>query len=158
MARPPREASARPQNPVLDRLEQKSKQSAAYHASAGLEKGLAKRVGGYRTAGSGNKKEKGDVRVNGVTRIEHKGTKHNSFRVTKEMLEKLELAGRGCDEIPIFVVDFLSEQGKSSGQEIACIPLKDLLDLINEKTTTEGTDSGHAKHPKPKARKRPHRR
>lgn len=141
MARPPREASRSGQNPILDRLAQKSKQSPAYHASAGLEKKLAKKAGGYRTAGSGNKKEKGDVRVSGVTRIEHKGTQHDSFRVTKDMLEKLELAGRGCDEVPIFVVDFLTKTGKSLGKEIACIPLQDLLDLIHEKATPKGTDS-----------------
>lgn len=141
MARPPRQASRRSQNPLLDRLDQKGKQSAAYHASAGLEKKLAKRAGGHRTAGSGNKKEKGDVRVHGVTRMEHKGTKHNSFRVTKDMLEKLELAGRACDEMPIFVVDFLNERGQSSGNEIACIPLKDLMDLIDEKRTAKRGDS-----------------
>lgn len=141
MARPPREASERPQNPALARLEKRAKQSAAYHASPKLEKKLAARVGGYRTSASGSKKEKGDVRVKGVTRMEHKGTKHDSFRVTKEMLNKLELAGRGCDEVPIFVVDFLDERGRSSGQEIACIPLQDLMDLINEKATPQGSDS-----------------
>jgi hypothetical protein len=118
------------------KLAHQGKQSKAYHASAGLEKDLAKRAGGYRTAGSGNKKEKGDVRVKGVTRMEHKGTQHDSFRVTKKMLEKLELAGRGCDELPIFVVDFLNERGASTGQEIACIPLKDLMDLIHGQGAT----------------------
>lgn len=132
MPRPRREASRRSQNPVLNRLEQKGKQSHAYHASPGLEKKLAKRAGGYRTAGSGNKKEKSDVRVNGITRIEHKATCNKSFSVTRAMLEKIELSGRGCDEIPILVVDFLQPNGKSVGNEIACIPLKDLLDLIHE--------------------------
>lgn len=135
MAKLPK-SGPRPQNPLLEKLADKARQSKAYHASAGLEKGLAKRVTGYRTAGSGNKKEKGDVRVKGITRMEHKGTQHDSFRVTKKMLQKLELAGRGCDEVPIFVVDFLDERGATQGNEIACIPLKDLLDLINEKSST----------------------
>jgi hypothetical protein len=127
---------ARPRNPILDRLEKKGQQSKAYRASAGLEKKLAKKTKGYRTAGSGNKKEKGDVRVRGVARIEHKATQAASFRVTKEMLEKIELAGRGCDEIPVMVVDFLDERGKTTGQEIACISLRDLLDLIDENATS----------------------
>ncbi len=127
-----KERPPQPQNPLLDRLAKRAKQSPAYHASAGLERKLAKRTKGYRTAGSGNKKEKGDVRVNGVTRIEHKATQHNSFRVTKEMLEKIKLAGAGCDETPIMVIDFLSDRGVSVGDELAVIPFQDLLDLINE--------------------------
>jgi hypothetical protein len=129
---PPRRPSS---NPLLDKLAHKAKQSPAYHASAGLEKKLAKRVGGRRTAGSGNKLEKGDVRKHGVLRIEHKGTQHNSFRVTKEMLSKLNLAAMGCDEIPIFVVDFLDKNGKSTGQEIACLPMNELMELLDNGTT-----------------------
>lgn len=134
MAKLPK-SDPRPQNPILVRLEREAKQSKAYRASPKLEKNLATRAGGYRTAGSGSKKEKGDVRVKSVMRIEHKGTQAASFRVTKEMLNKIELAGRGCDEIPIFVVDFLDERGNSTGQEIACIPFQDLLDLINDTET-----------------------
>lgn len=120
------------QNPILDRLARKNTQSKAYRASPKLEAKLAKRAKGYTTSGSGNKKEKGDVRVRGVTRMEHKATQNKSFSVTRAMLEKLELAGRGCDEIPIFVVDFLDERGRSNGQEIACIPMQDLMDLLDD--------------------------
>lgn len=130
MARLPK-GDARPQNPILSRLDKDSKQSSAYHASPNLEKKLAKRVKGYRTTGSGNKREKGDIRLRGKTRIEHKATQKKSFRVTKEMLDKIEFAARGCDEIPILVVDFLNERGKSTGTEIACVPLQDLLDLLD---------------------------
>lgn len=131
MARPPKNGP-RPQNPILDRLERQSKQSKAYHASPKLEKGLAKRLKGYRTSGSGNKKEKGDVRVRGITRVEHKGTQAASFRVTKEMLDKIENAGRGCDEIPVLVVDFLDARGNSERREIAVLPFQDLLDLLDD--------------------------
>ena len=126
---------SRTQNPILARLERDGKQSKAYRASPKLEKKLAKRAGGYRTSGSGNQKEKGDVRVKGVTRIEHKGTKNQSFRVTTEMLEKIELAARGCDEIPIMVIDFLDDRGRSFQKEIAVLPFKDLLDLLHDKKT-----------------------
>jgi hypothetical protein len=119
------------QNPILARLERKGKQSKAYHASPKLEKKTAKRLGGYVTTGSGNKREKGDIRKRGVTRIEHKATQANSFRVTKEMLQKIELAAVGCDEVPILVVDFLDERGNSTGEEIACIPFRELVALID---------------------------
>lgn len=126
---------SRHQNPILARLEREAKQSKAYRASPKLEKKLAERTRGYRTAGSGNKKEKGDVRVRGVTRIEHKATQHASFRVTKEMLDKIENAARGCDEVPILVVDFLNERGETEQREIAVLPFQDLLDLINGGTS-----------------------
>lgn len=125
----------RPQNPLLDRIEHLGKQSKAYHASKGLEKALAEKVGGRRTAGSGNKKEKGDVRLNGVLRIEHKATQKKSFSVTLEMLEKIELAARGCDEIPLLVVEFLDERGVSTGYKIACVPFQDIMDLIDAAST-----------------------
>ena len=113
-------------------VEHKGKQSKAYHASRGLEKKIAKDVGGRRTTGSGNKLEKCDVRLNGVLRIEHKATGNKSFSVTREMLEKIELAARGCDEIPILVVEFLDERGKSTGIKVAITPFQDILDLIDD--------------------------
>lgn len=121
----------RSQNPLLDAVDHKSKQSKAYHASKGLEKEVALQVGGRRTSGSGNKLEKGDVRLNGVMRIEHKATQKKSFSVTVEMLEKIELAARGCDEIPILVVEFLDARGQSTGVKVACVPFQDILDLID---------------------------
>ena len=141
----------RPQSPLLSRLQRDGRQGVAYHASKGLEAGLAAKVGGRRTAGSGNKLEKGDVRKYGVMRIEHKGTVKQSFRVTKTMLEKIELASRGCDELPIFTVDFLDELGKSHGHEIACLPLKDLLDLIDAQTA-RWTDSQNDECEKPQVK------
>lgn len=119
-------------NPLLRRLTKRRAQSPAYHASKKLERKTAVRVQGYPTSGSGNKKEKGDVRKRGVVRIEHKATQHASFRVTKEMLEKIEYAARGCDELPVIVIDFLDERGESTGLEVACLPFQDLLDLIND--------------------------
>lgn len=133
----PKERQPRPQNPALARLERNAKQSKAYHASPKLEKKMAKRVGGYRTAGSGSKREKGDVRVRGVTRIEHKATSKQSFRVTLEILEKIELAARGCDEIPILVIDFLDDRGRSVQKEIAVLPFSDLMDLLNANSETD---------------------
>lgn len=127
----PKQRERRPQNPLVAKVQQQGKQSKAYHASPKLEKKLAKKVGGFRTVGSGNKREKGDVRKHGVARIEHKATQAASFRVTLEMLEKIELAARGCDEIPIMVIDFLDDRGRSVQKEIAVLPFSDLAELID---------------------------
>ena len=118
-------------SPLERRLDRKAAQSKAYHASSKLERKMALRVNGRTTSGSGNKFEKGDVRRVGVLRLEHKATQAKSFRVTLKDLEKLELAARGCDEIPIFTVDFLDERGNSQCRELAVVPLQDILDLIN---------------------------
>lgn len=66
----------------------------------------AKRFGGKLTPGSGNKAEKGDVRIKGVARIENKTTKNKSFSITREMVQKIENAAMPCGEVPIIVVEF----------------------------------------------------
>jgi hypothetical protein len=76
------------------------------------------------------------------------------------MLDKIELAGIGCDETPVMVIDFLDERGKSVGREIAVLPFKMLEDLIDERTA-KGDRSGNAKPENPssgtgKVRRRPH--
>ena len=133
--KPRKPLKVRSQNPLLEKLEHRAKQSKAYHASSTLEKRVAKEVGGRRTSGSGNKKEKGDVRLQGVLRIEHKATQHKSFSVTADMLDKIELAARGCDEIPILVVEFLDSRGESYGRKVAVVPFQDLLDLKDASTS-----------------------
>jgi hypothetical protein len=125
-----KERAPRPTNPALARLERVGKQSTAYHQSAKLEKQTAAKFKGYRTAGSGNKREKGDVRVNGIARLEHKATCRKSFSVTRDMIDKISNAGVGCDEVPAVIVEFLDDQGKPT-HAIACIPLDALQELIN---------------------------
>ncbi|QXN71135.1 holliday junction resolvase [Rhodobacter phage RcDurkin] len=126
--RKPREA-----NPLLARLGKQindiETKAPAYRASRGLEKKLAIRVGGKVTPGSGNKTTKGDVRKTGIARLEHKATCHASFRVTREMIDKIEGAAVGCGEIPAIVVELLDAEGKPS-LAIACIPLSALEELI----------------------------
>lgn len=69
------------------------------------EKETALRFGGRVTKASGALNEKGDVRVKGVTRIENKTTKHDSFSVSVELVEKLENSVAGSDEVPIMQVE-----------------------------------------------------
>lgn len=118
-------------NPILTRLEQKGKQPRSYWSAPKKEKKLAIRVGGRTTTGSGNKLEKGDVRKVGITRMEHKTTVRKSFSITRDMIDKIVKAGLACDEIPVIVVEFINETtGKSEG-EIACLPVDDLLRLLD---------------------------
>lgn len=117
-------------NPLLNRLHNKGKQGVAYHASAKLEKRVAKETGGRRTSGSGNQREKGDVRIRGVARLEHKATVKDSFRVTKNMLKKIENSAIANGEVPALVVSFLDEHGNII-DELAVIPYQSLKVLIN---------------------------
>lgn len=78
-----------------------------------MEKAAAKRVGGRQTASSGNKwYDKGDVRLKGVTRIECKTTKHASFSVTLEMIDKIEAAVAGAGEVPVIEIELALGQAK----------------------------------------------
>lgn len=85
------------------------------------EKQAAKRLNGQRTPGSGNKMVKGDVRARGVLRLECKTTKNASFSVTREMVEKIEAAGLGSNEIPAILIEFNNGAGKKL-MEVAVIP------------------------------------
>ena len=92
------------------------------------EKELAKRAKGRLTPRSGAGSIKGDVRVYKVARIEAKTTKHRSFSVTMEMLEKLENAALPADEVPIIVIEF-NDNGRKVG-EVAVVPTYVLDRLI----------------------------
>lgn len=119
-------------NPLLKRIDHKSKQSHGYWQSPAKEKKLALRVGGRTTSASGSKHEKGDVRIKGVARLEHKITQRKSFSVTREMVEKVVNASLACEEIPAIIIEFINEvSGKSEG-ELAVIPLKDLIGLLKK--------------------------
>ena len=114
----------------------KSKQGAltgSHKRSKGQEKELAVRLGGQQIRGSGCGREKGDVRVKGFVRVEAKTTKHDSFRVTREMIEKIEKAALPNGEIPVLVVELNGEPK----QECAIIPAW-ALDLLLSKIKNHG--------------------
>lgn len=95
--------------------------SPSHDRSKKQEKALALRVGGRRTPASGALSEKGDVRRKGVVRIEAKTTKNKSFSVTLDMIQKIEDAALPCGELPIIVVEFITENGKPL-REVAVVP------------------------------------
>jgi hypothetical protein len=100
----------------------------AQQRSPELEKEAAKKFGGYLTTGSGNKGIKGDVRVRGILRLEHKCTEKKSFSITREMAEKIEQAGLANDEIPALQIEFLGPTGRVLNK-LAVIPL-DVLEML----------------------------
>ena len=107
----------------------KTKGNPSYRRSRKQESELAGRLGGRLTAASGSKVEKGDVRVRGIMRIEAKTTKHKSFSVTIDMVEKIEEAALPCNEIPIIAIEF-NHLGKKV-KEVAVVPMY-VLDLLRE--------------------------
>jgi len=116
-------------NPFLNRGKHEKKQSPAYWRSKKQEKKTAKDMDAYRVSGSGSGRTKGDVRKMGVVRIECKATSKLSFSVTRDMLDKIEMAALGSDEIPAICIEFLNDKGKVE-REVAVIPYQSLLDLV----------------------------
>ena len=94
------------------------------------EREIAIRVGGSVTRGSGCGSVKGDVRLRGVCRIEAKTTKHKSFSVTREMVEKIEDAALPSGELPAIVIEFIDNTGKPCGS-VAVLPLW-VLDILSQ--------------------------
>ena len=93
------------------------------------EAALATRLGGRVVAGSGAGQEKGDVRLEGLMRIECKCTQHKSFSITRKLVDKIEEEALSSDEIPAMVVEFLN--GKEIASTVAVMPLWALETLIN---------------------------
>lgn len=89
------------------------------------EDALAARVGGKTTPRSGaGGWQKADVRVKGLARIEAKTTKHKSFSVTGEMIQKVEDAAMQAGELPVIVVEL-----EGGARSVAVMPMW-ALDLI----------------------------
>lgn len=100
----------------------------SYRRSRKQEKEIAGKLGGRRTAASGSKDEKGDVRLRGVLRLEAKTTKNKSFSVTLEMVRQIEEAALASAEMPVIVIEFNDGRGKKIA-EVAVVPMY-VLDLI----------------------------
>ena len=81
-------------------------QSPSHARSSRQEAETAYRLGGRVQKGSGcGHYQKGDVRVEKLARVECKTTKHASLPVTVDMIQKLEEACVGADEVPVIEVE-----------------------------------------------------
>lgn len=114
---------------VPKRLKGKEGLKVSHKAAPAHEAASAKRLGGRLTAGSGSKTEKGDIRVNGIMRVECKGTINKSFSVTRDMLTKLEAAAAARNEIPAYEIRFLDPKSGACVAEYAVVPTH-VLDLL----------------------------
>lgn len=115
---------------------EKHGQSKSHQRSLKQEQELADRGGGKLTVGSGNKLEKGDIKgFHGVFRVEAKTTKHKSFSVTREMVQKLEDAAIPNNELPAIIVEF-HEDGTPVG-ELAVVPTYALRAIADANTRKE---------------------
>ena len=102
--------------------------SLAHVRSRHQERQLAARMARV-TRGSGNKHERGDVRVERVMRLECKTTTKKSFSITRDMLTAINTAAFGSGEVPAIVVEFLNENGKPVG-EVAVVPTWVLEEMV----------------------------
>lgn len=111
-------------------------QTESHARSRVQEKETAKRTGGEQTPRSGAGRIKADVRVRGVARVEDKTTKHASFSVSVEHIEKLDNAIAGTTEIPFMKVELLS-----GAVEFVVIPghyFEDIIELIRQSRLKDG--------------------
>jgi len=106
-------------------------QSAGYRRAPKQEKKVAADMDGYRISGSGSGRQKGDARKVGIARIECKNTSFESFRITVDMLEKIENAAYPNDEIPAIHIEFIDGFGRVK-REAVVISYDDLKDLLHE--------------------------
>lgn len=107
------------------------------HARARMqEKAAAKRIGGTVTRGSGSGRVRGDVRLKGFVRLEAKTTKHRSFSVTDELIDKLEAAVFGVGEVPIMQIEL------GLGARKVLVMPDWALDLIVEALSARGVANG----------------
>ncbi len=106
--------------------------SKAHARAPKQELEMAHRLSGRNTSASGAMVEKGDVRVEGVLRLESKSTTKASFTVTREMVDKIEQAAVNSGEVPAIDIEFLNESGKVM-QHVALVPVWVLDVLVRER-------------------------
>lgn len=94
---------------IPKRLGGGSKLTGSHLRAPKQERQIAASLGGRVTKASGaGDFEKADVRITGVIRVEAKTTKHQSFRVTSEMLNKIEAQALQAGEIPAMAIEIES--------------------------------------------------
>ena len=91
---------------------EKNAMSISHKRSPELEKKLSEDINkAVMVKGSGRGRDKLDVKVPGLARVEHKVTKNKSYGVTLETLKKMR---DGCEvgEVPFLNVQFINENGR----------------------------------------------
>lgn len=104
--------------------------SAAHRHSGKQESGLAKTIRGKVVPRSGAGMTKGDVRINGLCRIECKCTTKPSFSINQALLDKIGHAAMSAGEIPALVVRFIDDK-ENTLNEVAVLRVADLETLLS---------------------------
>jgi hypothetical protein len=126
-----------PYNPQLERMRGKNKLGSAYKRAPKQEKETVKRLGGRAIPASGSRFRKADAELPNVARIECKATKHDSFSVTKKMMQTVEDAGLLEGQVPVIQIEFVDND---SNVEYACyvIKRKDMEHILGRLADAEG--------------------
>jgi Holliday junction resolvase len=107
--------------------------SQSHVRSPKQEREIASRIGGQVTKASGaGAFEKGDVRLTGVVRIEAKTTKHGSFRVTSDMLNKIEGFAVQAGEVPAMLIEI-----EGGARSVYVVPVWVLEGLLSQQDGTQ---------------------
>ena len=91
--------------------EDKNLKSISHSYAKRHEKEIAEDIGGHTTKGSGSGNEKGDVRVDGLFRVECKCTKNKSYSLKLETLQKIEEESLSSGETPLLNLRFIDDVG-----------------------------------------------
>jgi len=89
----------------------KKKPYIAQRHAVRQEERVAKDIGGKLIKGSGCGTTRGDSRKDKIIRIENKATTKKSFRLTTEIVEKIENAALAAGEIPAIQIEFINLKG-----------------------------------------------
>jgi hypothetical protein len=93
-----------------------------------LEMGVARDIGGYTTAGSGNQDEKADIRKIDEWRIEHKYTSSvMGYRLETKQLDAVIKHANMTGERPALLVDF-----RRLARKFVVIPYETFLEIVEK--------------------------
>lgn len=100
-------------------------------ASKKQERRIAEDIGGRAQPASGALPHaKGDVRKQGKLRIEAKMTYAESYRLTRDVLDKIA-SHATFDEVPVVVVDFVDKRTQRVERSVAVVPYEDWVRISN---------------------------
>lgn len=98
-----------------------------------LETGVARDIGGYTTAGSGNQDEKADIRKIDEWRIEHKYTNSVAgYRLETTQLDAVIRHANMVGERPGLVIDF-----RKLARKFVVLPYETFLEIVEKLRATD---------------------
>lgn len=127
-------------NPQLARWQGKGRQKSAYRRAPKQEKETVRRLGARAIPASGSRYRKADAEIPNVVRIECKATEANSFRVTRDMMQKVEDAGLLEGQVPVIQIEFVDNVSNVL-ESFYVVPKLHMEHLIARLADAEGIDT-----------------